>query len=75
MRRLLLHGIKLYRYEYDLIRHWITSKAWKKVHAWEGLLHFLYFSAIVIGAKEMYVGAAALLAFLIAISIFIGEGE
>jgi len=75
MRRILLKGIRLYRYECDLIHHWVISKTWRKVHAWEGLLHFLYFSAIVIGAKEMYVGAAALLAFLIAISIFIGEGE
>jgi hypothetical protein len=75
MRRFLLKGIKLYHYECDLVRHWVASKAWRKIHAWEGLLHFLYFSAIVIGAKEMYVGAAALLAVLIAISIFIGEGE
>ena len=70
MRHFLLHH---YHLERDLIRHWLASKVWKKLHTWAGFLHFCYFTAIVIGAKELYIGAAALLAFVIVISIFVED--
>ena len=70
MRNFLLH---YYHLERDLIRHWLASKVWKKLHTWAGFLHFCYFTTIVIGAKELYIGAAALQAFIIVISIFVED--
>jgi len=64
-------------YELELFRNWLDHhprlvRPITRAGAW---LHFLYFSAIVIGFKELYVASAFLLAVVIIVAALAGEGE
>jgi len=67
--------VKFVSYELDLFRAWLNEhpKVLKPVHATHAWVHFVYFTAIVVGFKEVYIVAAGLLAFSILLLAMAGE--